>query len=87
MDQQEFKAWLKTKLDATGMTAKEFADKAKISKPLVYFYLSGQRVPTEATMQRIADALGAESSEVSHLVRKGLGRPPASKETLSGTQL
>lgn len=79
MNQDNFKSWLKEKLSASGMSAMEFANKAKISKPLVYFYLSGQRLPTGATLNRIADALGTSADEVQHLARKSTGRPPNPK--------
>lgn len=54
---EKFKDWYKEKLRAQGMSAGEFAQRARISRAASYFYLDGSRVPNEAAQVKIAAAL------------------------------
>lgn len=74
----QFSEWFKERFAASGMSAKELAEKSGLSKPIIYFYLSGQRMPTEANLSRLVGALGGQpltTEETLSFTRK-MGRPP-----------
>jgi transcriptional regulator with XRE-family HTH domain len=70
-----FGNWLRKKLDEKRMTGGEFAQRARLSRPAVYFYLDGKRVPDEAALARIVASLGVELESLPAFERKANGRP------------
>lgn len=76
MDTQSFSGWLKQKLSDSSLTPSELAQRARLSKPLVYFYISGKRLPTPDSANKLARALGVAPEIVAQYARKGLGCPP-----------
>lgn len=71
----KFSEYYKDAVKKTGLSSREFIEKAGISKPLHYFYLTGQRVPTTDTAKKLASALGVEAEDFAHMCRESLGRP------------
>jgi transcriptional regulator with XRE-family HTH domain len=71
-----FQEYFKGAFEKTGLSAAEFCLKAKISKPLFYFYMQGKRTPAPDTMAKLATALGVEQKDFEHLGRASMGRPP-----------
>lgn len=61
-------------LKASGLTVREFAEKAQINRPLVYFYIQGQRRPTKESARKIAKAFGVPMDEITPFISH-VGRP------------
>jgi len=74
-----FQEYFKEKFSKTGLSAAEFCIRAKISKPLFYFYMQGKRVPSPETMPKLAETLGVQVDEFKHLGRASMGRPKITK--------
>lgn len=81
MTQESFGEWLRSKITQSGLSVQEFAQRASLSKPLVYFYLRGKRLPTPESAHKIAAALNESPEAVVHFARKGMGRPPEDSST------
>ena len=58
----KFSEWYKEQLRGKGMSAGEFAQRARISRAASYFYFNGNRVPNEAALNKIAAAFELDRS-------------------------
>lgn len=79
----EFSEWLKDKIKNSGMSVLEFSQRARISKPMVYFFQQGKRLPTPTTATKIAEVLQVPLEDVMVFARQGLGRPQQKGATTS----
>lgn len=61
------------------MTVVDLVMATKLSKPIIYFYLTSKRIPTKVNADKIAVALGSDPASIEHLVRAQMGRPFAPK--------
>ena len=67
--------WLRLKIGSTGLSRERFAKRAGLSRPSIYFYLSGRRRPTTQTMTEICRVLGVPLEEgLRQYVNKPTGR-------------
>jgi DNA-binding phage protein len=58
------KAFVQPRLEAKGMTASKWADKAGFDTSVIYDYLKGKSNPRPATRNAIAEALGVKASDL-----------------------
>lgn len=70
-----FGNWLGATLSANRLTAIELQQRARISRSAVYHYISGKRLPDDASLGRIVKALGIDDSAVPVFERRKVGRP------------
>jgi transcriptional regulator with XRE-family HTH domain len=82
-----FSAWFKDKLATSGLTVMEFVQRSRISKPMVYFFLQGKRLPTPTTATKVAETLRVPVEDVMGFARSGAGRPANQKAGVGGTSL
>lgn len=71
----EFSEWLKSARAVSGMSVDELAQRARLSKPLLYHYEKGKRLPTPDSAQKLANALGVDVAEIAQYARQSVGRP------------
>jgi transcriptional regulator with XRE-family HTH domain len=58
-DEQIISKWLSRELKDRGMSAGELAEKTGIGRATMYYYASGERIPSPEQAQKIGAALGA----------------------------
>jgi transcriptional regulator with XRE-family HTH domain len=73
-----FGTWLKETMEKKRFGGSEFAQRARLSRSALYFYLDGKRTPDESTVKLIAQALGVDPESVPKFERKRAGRRRAS---------
>ena len=71
--------WLEPQLEAKGLSVERFARRAKLSKALVYFYMSDRHRPSEEAMARMCAVLGVPFQEgLAQYTPNTVGRPKGS---------
>jgi transcriptional regulator with XRE-family HTH domain len=75
LEQIVFKDWFAQELNRRGMTGGEFAERAKVARSGIYFYLNGSRLPDPSALVRIASGLGIKAEDIPPFERRKTGRP------------
>ncbi len=70
-----FSRWFARILSDKRMTASELADRARMSKASLYFYLSGARIPDQDSVLKLCAALRVDPSTVPEFERRKVGQP------------
>lgn len=74
--------WLPKKIKSTGFTTEQIAHRTKISRTMMYEYLSDDARPNEDTALRLSKVLGVKYEELlAQYTPKKNGRPRGSKTT------
>lgn len=71
--------WLQAQLKDKRMTALELADRAKIGRSTMYYYVDGDRVPSKEKLAQIAQALDVPIESVPAYTESKAGRPRGRK--------
>jgi transcriptional regulator with XRE-family HTH domain len=68
--------WLLPKLEELGMSVEQFARAAKLTRAMVYFYMSDRNRPSEQAMIRMCQVLGCPPEEgMRQYTPNKIGRP------------
>jgi transcriptional regulator with XRE-family HTH domain len=79
-----FAEWFKQQLDSRRLTGAEFAERAKVSKAMIYFLLDGSRIPGPAIAERICAALRVPLESVPAFERRAVGRLAHKRTEIEG---
>jgi transcriptional regulator with XRE-family HTH domain len=73
-DETVISRWLQRELQRNGMTPADFAEKFReiAGRAAMYYYVSGERLPTPETAEKIAKALGSQAPQ---FTPRPVGRP------------
>lgn len=71
----QFSEWLQAALQRSGKSKAEFIENSRISKPMVYKMLCGDRLPTPSMAAKIAETLRVPVEEILPFTRPNFGRP------------
>jgi ribosome-binding protein aMBF1 (putative translation factor) len=68
--------WLPKKLDESGLSPEQFANRVNVSRTMIYEYISDDARPSEQTASRMSRILGVKFEELlSQYTPKKNGRP------------
>ena len=82
-EQMIFAAWLQQQLNDSRLTGIELAERAHVSKPSVYFYLDGPRIPGPDAVVKLCAGLRVDPSTVPAFERRAVGRPAHTSQEIS----
>lgn len=75
MEAIQFSGWLKAQLEERRMSGGDLAQRARLARSGIYHFLSGARVPDEAGLKKIAEALEIAFETLPKFAKKQSGRP------------
>jgi transcriptional regulator with XRE-family HTH domain len=67
-------SWLKETMTKAGMTPNELAEKSKISRASVYFYLDGSRIPSKKYLDMLCAAMNTDPATAPEFTPRPEGR-------------
>jgi len=85
-EQMFFAAWLKQTLRETRLTGAELAERSRVSKASMYFYLDGSRIPGPEAVQKICEALHVPLEGLPTFTRRPVGVPAHKSHATKVTQ-
>lgn len=74
MSEQTIGQWLKQQMTKAGLTPNELAQRSKVSRAAVYFYLDGKRLPSLKYLQMLCEAMGVDPANAPKFEPKPEGR-------------
>ena len=86
MNDMIFADWFREALKKSRLSGTELAERSRVSKASMYFYLDGSRIPGPGAVQKICEALHVPLESLPTITRRPVGVPARKSHAAKVTQ-